>query len=64
MVSAILDTVGALVTVLDPEGRIVRFNRACELTTGYALDEVRGQRIWDYFLQAEEVDRARSIFRS
>ena len=40
VVSAILDTVGALVTVLDPEGRIVRFNRACELTTGYSLEEV------------------------
>src|SRR5579863_4401864 len=61
VVSAILDTVGALVTVLDPEGRIVRFNRACELTTGYALDEVRGKLIWDFFLHAEEADRARSI---
>src|SRR5579863_8529228 len=61
VVSAILDTVGALVTVLDLEGRIVRFNRACELTTGYALLDVRGRHIWDYFLQAEEVERARSI---
>src|SRR5258708_23081259 len=61
VVSAILDTVGALVTVLDPEGRIVRFNRACELTTGYALDEVRGKPVWDFFLHAEEVDRAHSI---
>ncbi|MGA8739994.1 MAG: PAS domain S-box protein [Terracidiphilus sp.] len=62
VVSAILDTVGALVTVLDPSGRIVRFNRACEITTGYALEDVRGRPIWDYFLQAEEVERARSIF--
>ena len=61
VVSAILDTVGALVTVLDPEGRIVRFNRACELTTGYALEDVRGRHIWSYFFQAEEVERARSI---
>jgi PAS domain S-box-containing protein len=61
VVSAILDTVGALVTVLDPGGHIVRFNRACELTTGYALEDVRGKHIWDYFLQSEEVDRARSI---
>jgi PAS domain S-box-containing protein len=61
VVSAILDTVGALVTVLDPEGRIVRFNRACELTTGYALEDVRGKAIWDFFLQSEEVERARSI---
>lgn len=62
VVSAILDTVGALVTVLDPEGRIIRFNRACELTTGYTLQDVRGRHIWDYFLQADEVELARSIF--
>src|SRR5580693_4554809 len=30
VVSAIFDTVGALIIVLDREGRIVRFNRACE----------------------------------
>jgi PAS domain S-box-containing protein len=34
VVSAILDTVGALVVVLDREGRIVRLNRACEQMTG------------------------------
>jgi len=31
--SAILHTVGSLVVVLDPQGRIVRFNRACEQVT-------------------------------
>jgi PAS domain S-box-containing protein len=62
VVSAILDTVGALVVVLDPEGRITRFNRACELTTGYSLEEVRGKRIWDFFLVPEEVERFKSIF--
>ena len=36
-VNAVLDTVGALVVVLDPQGRIVRFNRACEQTTGFTL---------------------------
>jgi len=64
VVSAILDTVGALVTVLDPEGRIVRFNRACELTTGYSIDEVRGRHIWDFFLLPDEVERFRSILQS
>jgi PAS domain S-box-containing protein len=62
VVSAILDTVGALVVVLDPEGRITRFNRACELTTGYSLDEVRGKCIWDFFLLPEEVERFKSTF--
>ncbi len=63
-VSTILDTVGALVMVLDADGRIVRFNRACELTTGYSLEEVQGKRIWDFFLLQEEVERSRSIFEN
>jgi PAS domain S-box-containing protein len=62
VVSAILDTVGALVVVLDPDGCITRFNRACELTTGYSLEEVRGKHIWDFFLVPEEVERFKSIF--
>jgi PAS domain S-box-containing protein len=61
-VSAILDTVGALVVVLDGEGRILRFNPACELTTGYSMEEVQGKCIWDLFLLPEEADRFRTIF--
>ena len=57
VVSAILDTVGALVVVLDPEGRIVRFNRACEQMTGYFFPEVRGKVVWDLFLIPEEIER-------
>jgi PAS domain S-box-containing protein len=61
-VSTILDTVGALVVVLDGEGRILRFNPACELTTGYSVDEVRGKCIWDIFLVPEEAERFKAIF--
>jgi PAS domain S-box-containing protein len=61
-VSAILDTVGALVVVLDGEGRILRFNPACELTTGYSMEEVQGKCLWDLFLVAEEADRFKAIF--
>ena len=60
-VAGILDTVGTLVTVLDQEGRIVRFNRACELTTGYAFAEVRGRCIWDFFLLPDEAARSRTV---
>jgi PAS domain S-box-containing protein len=60
-VSGILETVGALVTVLDQEGRIVRFNRACEITTGYTSEEVRGKHIWDFFTIPEEIVRSRSV---
>jgi PAS domain S-box-containing protein len=60
-VSRILDTVGALITVLDQDGRIVRFNRACELTTGYSFEEVQGRCIWDFFMLPEEVTRSRAV---
>jgi PAS domain S-box-containing protein len=60
--SAVLDTVGALVVVLDPNGRIVRFNRACERTTGYASAEVIGAQVWDLFVAPEETARFREIF--
>ena len=63
VVSAILHTVGALVVVLDPEGRIIRCNRACEQTSGYSLAEVTGQKIWDLFMVPEEVDRFQSVFQ-
>ena len=52
--SAILDKAGALVVVLDREGRIRRFNRACEELTQYSFAEVEGKFVWDYFLTPEE----------
>jgi PAS domain S-box-containing protein len=63
VVSAILHTVGALVVVLDPEGRIIRLNRAGEQTSGYSYAEVAGQKIWDRFMVPEEVDRFKSDFQ-
>src|SRR5512139_1593321 len=44
---AVLDTVGALVIVLDAQGRIVRSNHAAERTTGYTSDEMKGRFIWE-----------------
>jgi two-component system cell cycle sensor histidine kinase/response regulator CckA len=61
-VSAVLDTVPALVAVFDREGRITRFNRACEITTGYSADEVRGRPFWDLLLLPEEMETVRGVF--
>jgi PAS domain S-box-containing protein len=63
VVSAILHTVGALVVVLDREGNIIRFNRACEQASGYSFAEVVGKKIWDLFMVPEEVDRFKSDFQ-
>jgi PAS domain S-box-containing protein len=60
--SALLDTVGALVVVLDPHGRIVRFNRACEKATGYKLAEVMGRVFWEFLLLPEEAQAVGGVF--
>jgi diguanylate cyclase (GGDEF)-like protein/PAS domain S-box-containing protein len=60
--SAVIETSGALIVVLDREGRIVRFNRSCERTTGYASNEVQGRMLWD-LLYGPDVEPARSVFR-
>jgi PAS domain S-box-containing protein len=62
--SAILDTVDAIVVVMDTAGRIVRCNRCCESTTGYSEQEVRGRFVWDIFLEPARVDEVRSVFSS
>jgi diguanylate cyclase (GGDEF)-like protein/PAS domain S-box-containing protein len=59
---ALLDAPGNLVVVLDREGRILRFNRACEIATGYRLDEVEGKTYWDVFLAPEDAEEARTGF--
>ncbi|MBN1177778.1 MAG: PAS domain S-box protein [Anaerolineae bacterium] len=61
-VSAILDTAGTLIVVLNREGRIVRFNRMCEQTTGYTFEEVAGHCFWDLFLLPEEIDAVKRVF--
>jgi PAS domain S-box-containing protein len=46
-VSAILDTAPSLIMVLDAQGQIVRFNRACEELSGVSMSEVAGRAFWD-----------------
>ena len=62
VVSAIFDTVGALIVVLDREGRIVRFNRASEQMSGYSFEECRGKYLWDLFLAAEGAEESKNLF--
>jgi PAS domain S-box-containing protein len=62
LLSAILDTVGALVIVLDAQGRIVRFNRACEQTTGHSFVDVQGKAVWELFAAPEDLDSVKAAF--
>lgn len=56
-VSAILDTVPSLIMVLDVDGHVVRFNRACEELSGLAMSAVAGRLIWELPFLLDE-DRA------
>ena len=61
-ISTVLDTASALVVVLTPQGQIVRFNKACERTTRYSFDEVRGKPFWDVLLVADEIEPVKAVF--
>jgi diguanylate cyclase (GGDEF)-like protein/PAS domain S-box-containing protein len=57
---AILDVAGSLVCVIDPLGRFLRFNRACELVSGYSFEEIRDRPFYDFLVPPEEADDIRS----
>ncbi len=60
-INAVLDVAGALVLVLDAQGRVVRFNGACERLTGYSSAEVVGRKIWDVVIPPTEFDEVRGV---
>lgn len=60
--AAALDVADMLVVVLDAEGRIVLFNRACERTTGYSFEEVEGGYVWDRLLVPDEIASVKAVF--
>jgi hypothetical protein len=61
--SAVIDTAGALVVVMDPEGRILRFNRAAEQLSGYSLAEVKNRLLWDLgLIPPEDVPGVKQAF--
>lgn len=61
-IAAVLNTVGAMVLVLDRTGKIVRFNRTCEEVCGYSFEEVRDRYVWDFLLPPEEAEGAKQVF--
>jgi len=54
-----LDYAGALVVVLDKEGRIVQFNRACEELSGISSSDIDGKYPWDTVLPPEDAEMIR-----
>ena len=50
----VLETVPAVVVVLDAQGGVVELNRAGEELTGYSGEEIRGRKLWETGLVPEE----------
>ncbi|MBN1377758.1 MAG: PAS domain S-box protein [Gammaproteobacteria bacterium] len=59
LIKAILDNTGALIVVLDGEGRIRRFNRAAEQLSGFSFAEVRGKYPWEILVPAGDAQTVR-----
>ncbi|MGD8629662.1 MAG: PAS domain S-box protein, partial [Gammaproteobacteria bacterium] len=61
--NTVLDTVASLILVIDADGKLVRFNRACEVLTGYDFDEFVGSADWWTLVPAEEHDALQRIMQ-
>jgi PAS domain S-box-containing protein len=55
LATAIVETTQTLVCVLDRDGRIVLFNRACEEATGFSRDEAVGRDARELVIPTDEV---------
>ena len=62
LVSAILDTGAALIVVSDRMGRVLRFNRSCERTTGFRFEDVEHRPIWDVLIPDEHRTATKRAF--
>ncbi len=60
--ASILDTAEALIVVLDEDGRVLRFNKACERVTGFTADQVLNTPFWDRLVPPDHVEDVRSVF--
>lgn len=60
-IDAILNTVGALIVVIDTEQRVVRVNAACTTRTGYDFAEFVGTPGWVDWVPADEREEVRRV---
>ena len=63
-VIAMLDTAEALISVIDMDGKVVRFNKACERLSGYSLSEVIGRPVYDFVIPEQDCESLKNMLRS
>ncbi|MBN2555672.1 MAG: PAS domain S-box protein [Anaerolineales bacterium] len=62
-IETVLNTVGALVLVMDRKGRIIRFNRACERLTGYSHADLADLDLISALIPAAEQKEINAVFQ-
>ncbi len=63
-VVAMLDIAEAPICVIDMEGRVIRFNKACERMSGYSLSEIKDQPVFDFVIPDEDHEGLKNMLRS
>ncbi len=63
-VSTVVEASNLLVMVTDLEGRITRFNNACEVASGYEFEEIKGRIFWNLLVPAEEAPEIKLSYRN
>jgi PAS domain S-box-containing protein len=62
LLSAVVETTAALVTVTDAGGTIRMFNHACAETTGWPADEAIGRPAWEVFRMKDDGDALQRFY--
>jgi PAS domain S-box-containing protein len=64
-IRTVVDNAPSLFCMIDPEGRIVRFNQTLEQMSGFPdTPEMRERRFWEVFIVAEEAEEVRKELAS
>jgi PAS domain S-box-containing protein len=64
LTSSILDIISSPVFVVDAEGRVVRFNRACEQLTGYLYANIKGEFIWSITRSLYDQEQLKQFYQT
>lgn len=63
-IDGVLNTAGAPMVVVDDQGRIVRFNQACQDLTGQSSADVVGKVLWETVVPPEEAEAVKAGYGS
>ena len=62
-IQAVVQAAPSLFCLVDPQGRIIRYNRSLELATGLEDDgQVRGRPFWEVFIAPEQAEEVKTNF--